>query len=310
MRKIVIAVLYTVCMLIIVPLAAVLFRGGEGSTEYVDVYIADEDRVEKMEVSQYLKGVVAAEMPASFEQEALKAQAVAARTYLEEKRQETPPPEHKGAAVCTDSTHCCAWTSEEQWVSQIDPDKADEYRDKISNAVDSTDGEIITYGGEPISAVFHSTSSGMTERAADVWGNDVPYLQSVVSEGEEKSPKFTSEYTCTVDEYKAKISENVPGADMDKELISDIVRSEAGGIISAVVCGVRISGTELRNIFGLRSANITVESDGNTVKFSVKGSGHGVGMSQYGANHLASVGKSYTEILAAYYIGTTVEKRT
>ena len=259
-----------------------------------------------------LKCVVAAEMPADFEEEALKAQAVAARTYLyshiAEKDKGNIAESHNGAVICTDSTHCQAYISEdkrrESWGAG-----ADENWNKISTAVDETTGQIMTYNDEIISAVFHSTSSGMTESAVDVWGADVPYLQSVASTGDKESPKYHSELTLSEQEFKNIAEEKIDGVDWNNGLVSNINRSNAGGIVTLDVGGVNIKGTEFRNIFSLRSANVEISQENGNIKMSVKGFGHGVGMSQYGADYLARQGKTYKEILKTYYTGVEIENR-
>lgn len=311
MKKISLFVIYICILTLIVPLLTINICINIWEKEkYINVYVKNEDKVEKMEISQYLKEVVAAEMPASFSFEALKAQAVAARTYLENRRMSGDSDEaHKGADICTDYTHCKAWLSEADRRNAWEEDKRDEYWDKISKAVDETENEIITYDGKPISAVFHSTSSGKTESAKDVWGSDIPYLQSVESEGDLYSPKYNSEFICSIDEYKNRISERVENTNPDAELFSDIIRSDAGGIISLNVMGVTINGTEFRNIFGLRSTNVQFETVENNIHMNVLGYGHGVGMSQYGADYMGTQGSTYKEILAKYYIDTKLEKK-
>ena len=278
--------------------------------EKISVYVKDEDKVCRMDMSQYLKEVVAAEMPAEFEPEALKAQAVAARTYFVNRKKagnEEAKKEHKGADICTDSTHCKAWMSEEARKNAWGAEKAEEYWKKISDAVDSTSGVIITYNDAPISAVFHSTSSGFTENAKDVWGGDVPYLVSVESKGDEASPRYHSELVLPADEFKKKAEENIDGINWESGVIGDIERSNAGGIKSIYIGGVKIKGTLLRSIYGLRSSNIEIIEDGDFVRMEVTGFGHGVGMSQYGANYLASCGMDYKDILKTYYTGVEVK---
>lgn len=326
MKKMIAVILIVIFVTLLLPLAIVWLVGagnkvfdGEGKAAQenlterrtVQVYVADKQKVEEMDINEYLKCVVAAEMPADFEEEALKAQAVAARTYLyahiEEAEKGNVTESHNGAPICTDSKHCQAYISEgkrrESW------DDADNKWNKISKAVEDTTGQIMTYNGEIISAVFHSTSSGTTEAAVDVWGSEVPYLQSVPSAGDEQSPKYKSELTVSEEEFKNTVSEKIEGTDWTKGLIGNISRSSAGGIVSIDVGGVNIKGTELRNLFSLRSTNVDiVQKDGNVV-MSVKGYGHGVGMSQYGANYMASQGKKYDEILKTYYSGIKIEKK-
>ena len=324
MKKIIILILLIVLITLLLPFTIVSIsertkaeprlkiaekQKEKAEDKMVLVYIKDENRVEEMEMSQYLKEVISAEMPADFHIEALKAQAVAARTYLINRMnayKTTEKPEyHMGADICTDSTHCKAWIREEKR-RQLWGNKAEENWQKISRAVDETAGVIITYEEEPISAVFHSTSSGMTENAEDVWGGNVPYLKSIKSEGDKVSPKYSSEYSFLVDEYKRLISEKVSGVNWELGLYSDISRSEAGGIISLKVGGVTIKGTEFRSIFGLRSTNVLINCDGDVVNMTAKGYGHGVGMSQYGANFYANQGMGYEEILKTYYSGVEV----
>lgn len=319
MKKIMAVVLIVIFVTLLLPLAVVWIAGHIGNdapktqeSGSVKVWIADEKRAEDMCISDYLKRVVSAEMPADFEEEALKAQAVAARTYLyshiAEAEKGNVAENHGGAPVCTDSTHCQAYISEQKRRESWSND-ADAKWDKISRAVDDTAGEIMTYKGEIISAVFHSTSSGSTEAAVDVWGSDVPYLQSVKSEGDEQSPKFHSELTVSEDEFRHTVDEHVDGTDWSGELISNINRSDAGGIISLDVGGVNIKGTDFRSMFSLRSTNIEIKCGDGEVNMLVKGFGHGVGMSQYGADYLASAGKKYDEILKTYYTGIKIEKK-
>lgn len=281
------------------------------SEKIVSVYIAQEDKVTDMKESQYLKEVVSAEMPAGFEFEALKAQAVAARSYLVSRQNaykiSGPPEEHKGADICTDPTHCKAWISEEKRRESWGAD-ADKNWDKISRAVEETNGEVITYNKEVISAVFHSTSSGKTESSKDVWGGERPYLVSVESYGDTLSPKYKSEKEMSLGEFKKIAEENIDGVDFSKGITGNIARSDAGGILTIEIGGVKVKGTVLRKIYDLRSTNIEITIDGDRVKFDVKGFGHGVGMSQYGANYLASQGKDYKEILKTYYTGVEIEK--
>lgn len=275
----------------------------------ISVYVKAEERVSDMDMSQYLKEVVAAEMPAEFEKEALKAQAIASRTYLVNRARfadEQKNDVHKGAQICTDSTHCKAWICEDDRKKLWGEAKADEYWQKISDAVEETSGIIITYNDEPISAVFHSTSSGFTENAKDVWGGDVPYLVSVESKGEELSPRYHSELVLSAEEFKQKAEGKINGIDWNKGLFDNIERSEAGGIKTICIGGVCVKGSLLRTIYDLRSTNITITEEDGNVRMSVTGFGHGVGMSQYGANYLASQGMTCNDILKSYYTGVEI----
>ncbi len=277
--------------------------------ESILVYVKDEDKVLKMDMSQYLKEAVSAEMPAEFELEALKAQATAARTYLVNRKNaknEDAKNYHKGADICTDSTHCKAWISEEARRKSWGEEKQDEYWEKISQAVEDTAGVLITYNDTPISAVYHSTSSGFTENAVDVWGNHVPYLVSVQSKGEEASPRYRSECTLSIEEFKSIAEAKFSDLDWNSGLVGEIERSDAGGIKTIEIGGRKISGAEFRTLYSLRSTNANISLVDDSIYIDVTGFGHGVGMSQYGANYLASTGMNYKEILKSYYTGVEV----
>ena len=304
MRRILFFSLGGFLLVVLLPYLIVHF-GAKESGERIKVYVTEEDAVREMDTEQYLKEVVAAEMPVEFNKEALKAQAVAARTYLKS-RENKHFDEHKGAVVCTDYKHCKAWISEEKRKELWEAEKREQYWKKISDCVNETKNQYIMYNGAAIDALFHSTSSGYTENASDVWGGEVPYLVSVKSDGEELSPRYKSEKTVTVQEFKDKISEKVENTDWAGDLFSDIERSEAGGIKTMKAGGVEISGVTLRTIFELRSTNVQLEEKDGNVHFDVKGNGHGVGMSQYGANYLASTGMGYKDILKHYYTGTEI----
>ena len=315
MKKTILFLIFIISATLIIPLLVYMKYGkykepAPESEDVISVYLHTEDKVVDMSKSQYLKEVVSAEMPADFHIEALKAQAVAARSYLNSRmnayEKSGKPEEHKGADICTDSSHCKAWISQDARMKSWGNDASANW-DKISRAVDETSGQIITYNNEVISAVFHSTSSGRTENSKDVWGGERPYLVSVESPGDQYSPKYKSEKTVSLDEFKKVISDNIENIDFNKELIGEICRSEAGGIMTVSIGGVEIKGSLLRSLFDLRSSNINININGDTVNFDVTGYGHGVGMSQYGANYLANQGKTYIDILKTYYQGVEIK---
>ena len=155
--------------------------------------------------------------------------------------------------------------------------------------------------------MFHSTSSGKTEASKDVWGGDKPYLVSVSSPGDKESPKYKSKVEMTLSEFKKIAEENIAGVDFSKGIADKIERSDAGGIKEITIGGITIRGTQFRSIFGLRSTNAVIGISGDKVTFDVTGYGHGVGMSQYGADAMAVSGKTWQEILNYYYPGTTLE---
>ncbi len=178
---------------------------------------------------------------------------------------------------------------------------------KILDAVDEVIGYVIAYEEEPAAAAFHAVSPGRTESAENVWGDEIPYLVSVESEGDSVSPKFRSSLTVNAKEFGAKLG--LDTEDPPEEWLGDTEYTEAGTLLSVQIGGKTFTGQELRRIFGLQSAAFTVSFDGTAFTFDVKGWGHGVGMSQYGADYLARHGMTWREIIAHYYPGTEIVER-
>lgn len=269
-----------------------------------------------MPLSKYIEGVLCAEMPASFPYEALKAQAVAARTYTMYKiRLSRINPDyasaHNGAELCADYSHCSAYRDVDASAQQIWGKNADKYSQTIKSAVADTDGEIMEYNGQPIAAVFHAVSDGKTESAEDVWGGKIPYLVSVDTSGAEDDKNCFAEVKIPLDEFRRIFTAEYPEAKLGqnpKEWFKDSKRSEGGSIINVMVGGVRVSGSKIRSMFALNSADFTVDSDGENFIFRTSGRGHGVGMSQYGARRMALDGQDYREILLNYYTGAKIVK--
>lgn len=276
----------------------------------VNLLHKDENKIEKLNLDEYLYGVVSAEMPASFEEEALKAQAVVARTYTIYKIVNNDG-KHGDADICDDSTCCQAWISEEDRKDRWKEKERESNWNKIVNAVNSTQGKIITYDGKPINAFFHSNSGGETEAPIDVWGGSgYPYLQSVSTSGEDAYSQYSSEAEFTKTEFEEKIKELHSDFEIDFE-DEDCLKIEEytdGNRVKKMKVGnLELSGVEIRNIFGLRSANFKVSIENNKVKFQVTGYGHGVGMSQTGADSLAKEGKTYEDIIHHYYTNVEIE---
>ena len=282
------------------------------SEEYHDrqqtLRVLDGDTVRDMTMEDYLMGVTAAEMPASFAEEALKAQAVAARTYTLYKL--ISGGNHGDTAdICTDSTCCQAYISQEaargNWGEQ-----ADALEEKIRTAVTDTDGEAILYGGVPILAVFHSSSAGLTRAAGQVWQNDLPYLQPVDSpEASASIPNYYSRVDFSPETIREKLLARIPAADLagdQKTWLKNAVRDSAGSVETVEVGGVTVKGSTVRAALGLRSACFEWELQDGRFAFYVTGHGHGVGLSQYGANAMAEAGADYKTILTHYYTGVTV----
>ena len=262
---------------------------------------------ETMCMGDYLWRVVAAEMPASFEPEALKAQAVAARTYAM-RRIGHAPAAHPDADVCTDHTCCQAYITPEAAAANWGDD-APVYTAKIKAAVADTDGVVARYDGQLIDAVFFSSAAGRTVDAVEVWGNAVPYLTGVESPEGEEVPNYHSTVQVTAEEFRVKFLAAHPDAKLEgapSGWFGSVAHNSAGGVESIAVGGVSVSGGEMRTLFALRSTSFTLSVEGDTVTFSVTGYGHGVGMSQYGANALAKAGRTYEDILKWYYTGITL----
>lgn len=262
----------------------------------------ESGEVEEMSVEDYLFSVVAAEMPALYETEALKAQTVAAYTYAMRKAEASD----KDYDITDDSSVDQAFTSRdkarEKW-----GENADTYEEKIRSAVKSVLYETVTYNGKLILAAYHAISSGKTENAADIWGGEYSYLVSVESAGDKLSPNYLSIVTFTEEEFKEKLSDLVSLSGDAASWFGDIGKTDSGSVMTAVVGGKAVSGGEIRNALSLRSSNFDLSYADGVFTFTVRGYGHGIGMSQYGAHYLAQQGKNYKEILLHYYPGCKVE---
>ena len=269
----------------------------------------DTNTIEEIPLDEYLYGVVSAEMPASFEKEALKAQAVVARTYTIYKIIHNDN-KHGEANICDSSACCQAWIAKEERLAKWEEAQRQENWNKIVSAVEETKGKIITYEGQPINAFFHSNSGGKTETTLNVWGGTgYPYLQSVSTAGEENYSQYRSEYTCTKAEFIAKIQEQHPDFQIDfsaPDALQVLEYTDGNRIKKMKVGNLELSGVEMRTIFSLRSANFTIQIEGENIKFQVIGYGHGVGMSQTGADSMAKQGSQYEEIIKHFYVGVEV----
>lgn len=282
----------------------------------IKVYINQENTVKEMNLEDYVIGVVAAEMPAEFELEALKAQAVAARTYAYARLKKMYLPDdnlHNNADVCVDSTHCQAWITKEKAMEVWGSMTSVKYWNKIEEAVNETKNLIIYYEDTVINPVFHSNSGGRTENAEEVWpGDPVPYLRSVPSYGETESGEYMDTVSISSKDFISKLKSRYPDLKVnEKELMKDIeIQSYTEGQrVKAIRIGnIVLKGTEVREIYSLKSANFKIEDagDGN-LKITTIGNGHGVGMSQCGANYLAKNGGTYDEILKYYYKGVVIK---
>ena len=266
-----------------------------------------------MDINDYLRGVVPSEMPPSYNIEALKAQAVVARTYTYRKM--SSKSEGNEADICDDHTHCQAYYDKDTlfsiWKKKgFSEDLIKEYWFKINNAVVSTQNQVITYNGEYIKAFFHASSQYKTEDIKEIWGGEsLPYLVSVENKESEDYQNRTSEVSVSFYDYISKIKEKynleISYDDCKNTEISEYTIS---GRVKKIKSGnVYISAEDLRIIFGLKSTDFVLEINENSMMFKVTGYGHGVGMSQVGANTYASEGYTYVDIIKHYYTGVDIK---
>lgn len=292
---------------------AVETAGADTNTETIRMLDTSTGEVLTLSMRDYIIGAVFAEMPASFEEEALKAQAVAVHTYAVRQQQleaDSPTPELQGAALSNDSSRYQAYFTESQ-AMQFYGTGYDAACEKITAAADEVLPYILTYNDEPVLAAFCSMSSGSTESAENVWGQSVPYLVPADSQADENAPNFLTETEFTAAELKKLLGDAFPEAGFSspaEEWLLVRETSDAGTVLAAEAGGTAVTGQQVRAALGLRSAAFEVSWDGNICTVTAKGCGHGVGMSQYGADAMAKSGSDWREILMHYYQGAEIEK--
>ncbi|WLD93139.1 stage II sporulation protein D [Alkalihalobacillus sp. AL-G] len=268
----------------------------------VSVYRTDAKQVDTLPLEEYVKGVVAAEMPADFEMQALKAQALTARTYIIKMLlHETDLNLPEGADV-TDTKMHQVYKSDEE-LKQIWPEDYAWKINKIAKAVKETEGKVITYEGKPIDALFFSTSNGFTQNSEDYYSTAFPYLKSVESPWDKQSPKYTYKHVLPVSLVEQKL--NVQLKD-DGEIGKVLSRTSGNYIDMIEIDGKKLNGRDIRDGLELRSTDFTMVKKDDKVIVQTRGYGHGVGMSQYGANGMAKAGKTYKEIVKHYYNGVSI----
>lgn len=257
-------------------------------------------KINEIDMFEYVVGAVAAEMPPTYHSQALRAQAAVCYTYAVKKRS-SPDPALGGADITDDSAvhqgYLDAAARKEKW-----GDKYETYEKKIEEAVKDIFGKTITYDGETITAAFHAISCGQTFSAEEVWSKDVPYLKSVTSAGDKLSPDYSSTLTLTADEFKKAFAGS--GAEFGgdaKKWIGEIKKTDSGYISCAVIGEKEFTGAQAREKLGLRSACFEIKYTDDEFKITVHGYGHGVGMSQYGADYMARQGSDWQEIIKHYY---------
>lgn len=278
--------------------------------ETVKVMASASGEISEMSIREYLIGCVAAEMPASYETEALKAQAVAAYTNLV-RLKKNPDSSLNGADISDSPSTHQGYYSEEALREKYG-DRYDDYVGKIGSAVDAVSGEVITYDGQPIVAAYCAVTPGRTEDASVIWSGEIPYLKSAVSSGDRLSPDCSATVVMTEEQFRSAAARDgeIKLSDNPSEWISDIVKSEnsTGTVVSVVIGGKTMTGNAARKLLGLRSPSFTVSYSDGSFTFNTEGYGHLVGMSQYGANYMAQTGSSYKTILKHYYKGVKIEK--
>ncbi len=265
------------------------------------ISVLQDGQTQEMELGAYLTGVLLGEIPGSFPMEAKKAQAVVARTYT--LRTVTVKDKHPGGAICTDSACCQAYCSPEGYLAS---GGSMEYVTQAAQAVSSTAGMVLRYDGELIDATYFSCSGGRTEDAMAVWGADIPYLQSVESPGEEQAAHYTDTVRFTDREFQEALGVSLKGT--ADSWFGETTYTQGGGVDTMVIGDTVYSGTQLRQLLGLRSTAFTVTAIGTNVVITTRGFGHRVGMSQYGARAMADGGSSWEAILLHYYPGTVIDK--
>ncbi|AWK50677.1 stage II sporulation protein D [Clostridium beijerinckii] len=279
----------------------------------VKLYHKEEDSVEELDLEEYIMGVVASEVPANFNEEALKAQAIAARTfYMNKRNNPDKDAKNKGAEIC-DTTDCQVYMSKDERIAKWSSSQAGSNWNKIQKAVLDTKGQVLTYEDSLLEyPQFFATSSGRTEDAKDVFSMDVPYLKSEESKGEEIAPKYKTTVEIPINEFVDKINAKYKNANIKKSNIESLIKiegyTESGSVKEIKVGNESIRGTEFRTLFNLNSTNFKLDFEKDIIKINCKGYGHGVGMSQWGANVMAKNGSTYEEILKHYYSGVEIQE--
>ena len=277
------------------------FRAAGADGDVTVRLLGAEEEEAELTLEDYLVGVVLGEIPADFEAEALKAQAVAARTYT--RKAMATGGKHGKGFLCRDAACCQAYWDPADF---LDRGGSRQELETVREAVRETDDQVLTYNGELIEATFFSCSGGRTEDALAVWGTDYPYLRSIDSPGEEAARYYRDSCTFSRQELEAALGVTLP-RDPDTWL-GETTCTSGGGVDTWTIAGETFSGVQVRKLLGLRSAAFTARVEGDGLTFETRGYGHRVGLSQYGAQAMAQAGGTYGEILLHYYPGTELGK--
>lgn len=322
MKTVFISALCIICSMLLIPISVMGEEDASVKTDVKQETVKKEDvlsegfdsfkildtnanTVSELSAKDYIFGVVSAEMPALYEADALKAQAVAAYTFACYRKEEALKQNRDYDLTNNPETDQCYITRDaarEKW-----GEKADEYEQKINSAVSAVEGLMITYEGSVILSAYHAISSGVTEKCENVWGNALPYLIPVESLGDKLAETYLSSATFTADELSAKLS-SIAEAPITQNVFSNPKVSESGTVLSIEINGKAVTGFAVMKALGLRSACFEASFVDGIYTFTVNGYGHGVGMSQNGANFMAKQGSSFEEILTHYYTGCKIIK--
>lgn len=268
----------------------------------VSVYRTKTKKVETLPIEEYVIGVVASEMPSEFELEALKAQSLSARTFIVKRLNEGKGLEEGG--IVNDTVQYQVFQDRDDLKKRYGAEY-DTKISKIEEAVKATEGQILTYDGQPITASFFSSSNGFTENSEDYWENSVPYLKSVASPWDSVAPNFVDKQVYTVNEFEEKLGVKLSS----KTSVGKVTSRTKSNRVDKVAFGKKVlSGREVREKLNLQSTDFTWERKDDEIIITTKGNGHGVGMSQYGANELAKLGEVYEDIVKYYYKGITIKE--
>ncbi len=274
----------------------------------IRVLKTSSENIIDVEIFDYVCGALAAEMPLTFHEQALKAQSVVCYTYALWIKQNADNAPNELCDVSDDSSSYQGFLTKEEMKEKWG-DSYEENYEKIKQIVTSVLGQYISYDNQPIMAVYHSLSSGSTISAKDAWGDEIPYLQSVTAPGDKLSPDFCTTVKFTFEQFKSKLSKNEEITfDFSNQAISNIIKNDSEFIVSIDAYSKTVDSKFLRSALGLKSPFFFVSVSDNDITFNVYGSGHGVGMSQYSADYMARQGSDYTEILNHFYKSTVIVK--
>lgn len=293
----------------------IVFNKSNGGGENINVYLTKEKKIITLSLEEYVRGVVCGEMPAEYNVEALKAQAVAARTFAMAHMEVYGGKKYSKAhsADVTDDVSCQVYIDKNKILKSWDKKYSGQYWNKITEVVQTTEGQVLKYNGKLVMEPYYfAVSSGKTEDAAQVFGNSEPYLRSVISAGEENAPKYKTNVKLSYSKFISEIKNSYKSVDLNIFNVSDKVkiinRTNSGTVKEIKLGSETVSGNKFRNMLQLNSANFNIYFHLTNVEIDCIGYGHNVGMSQYGANLMAKNGKRYKDILTYYYSGVSVGK--